>query len=112
MTMALVLFGIAAVGGLVLAGIRFSGQPYPPLALALVHGLFAASGLVALILAITQVGAPDLAKVSLVVFLMAAAGGFVLISKHLRKLALPKALVVVHALAALVAFTLLLVARF
>ena len=112
MTVALVLFGIAALGGLLLAGIRFSGQPYPPLVLAFVHGLLAASGLVALILAITQVGTPDLAKVSLVVFLLAAAGGFALISKHLRKLALPKALVIAHGLAAVVAFILLLIARF
>jgi len=111
MTLALVLFGLAAVGGLVLAGIRFSGQPYPPLALAFVHGLFAASGLVALILAITQAGAPDLAKISLLVFLMAAAGGFVLISMHLRRIALPKGLVIVHALAAISAFVLLLIAR-
>jgi hypothetical protein len=108
MITALILFAIAALGGLVLAAIRFSGRPYPPLALALVHGGAAAAGLIALIVAVANAGAPDLAKVSLALFLGAAIGGFVLLSHHLRKLALPIWLVVVHALVAVVAFLLLL----
>ena len=108
MITALVLFGLAALGGLVLAAIRVSGRPYPPLALALVHGGAAAAGLTALILAVAKAGAPDLAKVSLALFLGAAIGGFILLSHHLRKLALPIWLVVVHALVAIVALVLLL----
>ena len=38
MTVALVLFALAALGGLVLALMRFKGKPYPPMGLALVHG--------------------------------------------------------------------------
>ena len=107
MTTALVLFAVAALGGLVLAGIRFSGRPYPPLALALVHGGAAASALIALIIAVAKDGTPGTAKVSLALFLGAAIGGFALLSHHLRKLALPTWLVVVHGLVAIVALVLL-----
>ncbi len=108
MFIALLLFGIAAVGGLVLAAIRFSGRPYPPLALALVHGALAAAGLVALIVAIAGSDARGAAKLALGLFLIAAAGGFVLFFKHVSKVALPRWLVVLHALVALAAFLVLL----
>jgi hypothetical protein len=108
MTIALVLFGVAILGGLVLAGIRFSGRPYPPLPLALVHGAAAAAGLVALIVAVAGGEAPAAAKAALLVFVAAAAGGFALFSHHLRKLSLPVWLVVVHALVAAAAFLILL----
>ncbi len=109
MTIALVLFAIAAVGGLILAVIRFRGQPYPPLGLAVVHGLFAAAGLVALIAGVAEGHAPSRATIALILFIVAALGGFVLFFTHLRKAALPKGLIVVHALAAVVAFVILLV---
>ncbi len=109
MTIALVLFAIAAVGGLILAVIRFRGQPYPPLGLAVVHGLFAAAGLVALIAGVAQGHAPSRATIALILFIVAALGGFVLFFTHLRKTALPKALIVIHALVAVVAFIILLV---
>jgi hypothetical protein len=106
MTVALVLFALAALGGLAMAVIRFRGKPYPPMSIALVHGAAAAAGLIALILATRS--APPLAATALVLFLLAAAGGFVLFFRHLRKLALPIWLVVVHALVAVVAFVTLL----
>lgn len=107
MTIALVLFALAAVGGIVMAVIRFGGKPYPPMAIALVHGAAAAAGIIAL--AAGMKTAPPVAATALVVFLIAAAGGFVLFFRHLRKLALPIWLVVVHALVAVVAFVTLLV---
>jgi hypothetical protein len=107
MTVALVLFALAALGGIAMAAIRFRGKPYPPMVIALVHGAAAAAGLIALILATKT--APPLAGTALIVFFVAAAGGFVLFFRHLRKLALPIWLVVVHALVAVVAFVLLLV---
>ena len=110
MTVALVLFALAAVGGIILAVIRFKGQPYPPLGLALVHGAAAAAGLVALIAAVAPGGAPSSATTALVLFLIAAAGGFFLFFHHLRKVALPLWLVVVHALVAVVAFLILALA--
>jgi hypothetical protein len=110
MTVAVVLFALAAVGGVVLAVIRFRGQPYPPLGLALVHGAAAAAGLVALLMAVAPGGAPSSATTALVLFVIAALGGFFLFSHHLRKVALPTWLVVVHALVAVVAFLVLAMA--
>lgn len=110
MILAVVLFALAAVGGLVMAILRFRGRGLPPLALALVHGLAAAAGLIALIAAIAGGGAPSAATAGLVVLLLAALGGFVLFSHHLRRKDLPIGLMVVHALVAVVGFLILLVA--
>lgn len=106
---AAVLFGVAALGGLVLALMRFRGREIPSLALALVHGLVAASGLVLLLIAVAGGGLATLALVALIIFGVAALGGFAIFSFHLRKKALPKPLIVVHAVVAVGAFVLLLV---
>jgi hypothetical protein len=108
MNIALVLFAVAAVGGIVLALIRFKGKPYPPLALALVHGAVAAAGLVTLIALVAQHQGTSSATTALVLFLIAALGGFGLFFHHIRKVALPIWLVVVHALVAVAAFLILL----
>jgi hypothetical protein len=112
MTVAAVLFAIAALGGVVMAAMRFGGRELPPMALALIHGLFAASGLVALILFVINSTAPTLALVSLGVFVIAALGGFMLFSYHLKGKALPVNYVVVHGVGAVVAFLILLAAIF
>jgi hypothetical protein len=106
-TVALALFALAAIGGVILAVIRFRGAPYPPMGLALVHGAAAAAGLIALFMAVAPGGAPSSATTALVLFLLAALGGFFLFSYHMRKLALPSWLVVVHALVAVVGFLVL-----
>jgi hypothetical protein len=108
MTTALVLFGIAAVGGLVMVTMVLRGAPRPPLALALVHGALAAAGLVALILVVVGPGAPSMAKIALVIFLVAALGGFYLIAQHLQTKPLPVPAVLIHAAVAVVAFLILL----
>ena len=72
MVTALVLFGIAAVGGLILATQRLRGAPRPTLALAVVHGAIAAAGLIALILVVVEPGAPAMARTALVVVLATA----------------------------------------
>jgi hypothetical protein len=108
MNIALVIFAIAAVGGLVLAVMRFKGRPYPPMGLALVHGLAAAAGLVWLIMVVVQGQGTPRASTALVLFVVAALGGFGLFFHHLRKVALPIWLVVVHAVVAVVAFLILL----
>ncbi len=108
MTLALVLFAVAAVVGITMAAVRFRGKPYPSMTVALVHGVAAAAGLITLIVAVQKPGAA-LATSALVVFLVAAAGGFVLFFRHLRKLALPIWLVLVHAIVAVAAFVTLLV---
>ncbi len=103
----IVLFALAALGGVVLATLRFRGRPTLPLGLAVVHGLFGAAGLVALIWAVFGTGLA--AKASLGLFVVAALGGFVLFSFQLRKQAIPIGVMLVHALVAVIAFVLLLV---
>jgi hypothetical protein len=112
MTTAAILFAVAALGGVVLAAMRFGGREIPPMALALVHGLFAASGLVALVLAVVNSTVSTLAWVALVGFVVAALGGFMLFSYHLRRQALPVNYVVIHGAGAVLSFVILLAAIF
>jgi len=109
MNIALGLFAVAALGGIVLAVIRFKGKPYPPMGLALVHGAVAAAGLIALIAFLAQGQGTSSSKAALALFVIAALGGFGLFFHHARKVALPIWLVVVHAVVAVVAFLILLV---
>lgn len=110
MVVAIVLFAVAALGGLYMAVVRFRGAERPPLGIALLHGALAAVGLIVLIVAVAQGAAPDLAKTALVIFIVAALGGFYLFAQHLSKKALPIPVMVIHALVAVVAFVILLVA--
>ena len=108
-TWAAVLFAIAALGGATLATLHFRGRSPLPMPLALLHGLLAASGLALLVIAaLTQPGFGGLPLASLVIFLIAALGGFYLFSHHLRGRALPSTVVLIHGGAAVVAFLLLL----
>jgi hypothetical protein len=114
MTLPLVLFALAAVGGVVMAIQRFSGKPQPAFGLAIVHGLAAAAGLITLIIAISNAGdaadgGGNSATIALVLFLIAAVGGFVLFFQHLRKNPLPIPILVIHAIVAVVAFLILLI---
>jgi len=108
LVLSVILFAIAALGGLVL-GVSGLRQRDLPMWLSLIHGLVAAAGLVTLILVVLQGNAGTLVIISLVLFLIAALGGFVLFSFHLRKRTHPKGLIVIHALAAVIAFVLLLI---
>jgi len=110
MTIALVLFALAAVGGVYMAAVRFRGADRPPTAVALVHGAAAAAGLIALIVAVMGMAEPGLAKTALVVFIVAALGGFFLFTQHMQSKALPIPVVVIHGLIAVVGFVILLVA--
>lgn len=105
-----VLLAIAAAGGLVMAGIRFAGNRQPPAALAMLHGFLAAAAVTLLLYAAATVGLPGMALAALVLFLVAAGGGVILnLNYHWKQLPLPKWLVVVHAIAAVAGFVLLLV---
>ena len=110
MTTAAVLFAVAALGGLIMAGIRFSG-PNPPAWLAMLHGFLAAAALTLLIYAACTVGLPSMANLAIVLFVIAALGGAVMnLGYQWKLLPLPKWLVVVHALIAVTGFVLLLAA--
>ena len=65
-------------------------------------------GLITLILGVVHGNARLLPMLALILFLIAALGGFVLFSYHLRRKPHPKGLIVIHALAAVIAFVLLL----
>lgn len=106
-----VLLAIAAAGGLLLAGIRFAGNRQPPTALAMLHGFLAAAAVTLLLYATFTVGLPGMARLALVLFLVAAGGGVILnLNYHWKQLPLPKWLIIVHAIAAIVGFLLLLAA--
>ncbi len=107
MIVTLILFAVAAAGGVVLAFLRLSNKPLPtPLALA--HGALAASGLIALALHAFDAAAHARARLALGLFVVAALGGFALYSFHLRRKQLPVPLVVIHGGVAVIAFLVLL----
>jgi len=106
---AAVLLTVAAIGGAVMAVIRFSGAPHPPAWLAMLHGFLAAAAVTLLVYAALTVGLPPLANIAVILFLAAAAGGAYLnLEYHWKARPLPKWLVGVHAGIAVVGFLLLL----
>lgn len=107
--LATILFAIAAVGGLVMAYIHFKKDTNPPGALAAIHGLAAAAALVLLLMAVINMNLSGLTVWALGLFVIAALGGFFLVSYHIRGQRLPSKVVVIHALVAVVAFVLLLI---
>jgi len=106
---AAVLFALGALGGLVMAVRSFKGQSIP-VPLAALHGLLGATGLVLLIVAALLGAASKTALIALVVLVIAALGGFYLLSFHIRKQRHPRAVIVVHALVAVIGFLTLLTA--
>ncbi|RDD61396.1 hypothetical protein [Ferruginivarius sediminum] len=113
-----VIFAVAALGGLALAVMHFrsGGKERPSTGLAVVHGLAAALAVVLLIAGIANsaagfsAGLSSLAVVALVLFVVAALGGaYLFLGKHLRGESLPSAVVVIHGGVAALAFVLLLV---
>lgn len=111
MRTAVVLLALAAVGGVLMAGIRFAGKPHPPTWLAMGHGFIAGAAVTLLIYDYFTVGLPVMAQLGLVLFLFAAAGGVMLnLVYHWNRLALPKWMVVVHGLIAVIGFVLLAMA--
>ena len=106
LTIGAVLFAVAAVGGIVMVLMHLKGSAIPT-PLALLHGLLGAAGLVVLIL-IVRGGAGNLLTISLILFVVAALGGFVLFANHLKKKPLSTPLIFIHAGVAVIAFVLLL----
>jgi hypothetical protein len=113
MQLAAILLGLAALGGMMMAGIVMSGKPRPPTWLALGHGAIAATGLAALIYAALSAPLPTLALVALGLFVLAALGGATLfVGFHLQEKPLPIPLVLGHGALAVTAYVLLLSAMF
>ena len=105
-----VLLLLAALGGLVMAGIRFSGRPHPPAWLAMLHGLLAAGAMTLLLYAAFAAGLPKLAVYGLVLLILAALGGlFINLGFHWKQQPLPVPWVLAHAAIAVVGFILLVI---
>ena len=107
------LLTLSAVGGVVMAWIRFSKGVNPPTWLAMLHGMLSAAAVTLLLYAAFTTGLPPLANVALVLFLAAALGGVALnLNYHWKSVPLPKWLVATHGVVAVVGFLCLLVAVF
>jgi len=102
----IVLFAVAAVGGITIVTLYKRGKLSLPLAL--VHGAVAAAGVIVLIVAAVQGQTTTAGIVALVLFLIAALGGLYLIYSHLTKKMLPQAVIGIHAAVAIIAFLVLL----
>ena len=111
MESAAIVLGLAALGGVTLAGIRLSGTPRPPTWMALGHGAVAATGLVLLIYTVGSTTVPELAQIATGVLVLAALGGAVLfLGFHLKEKPLPIPLVLGHGTIAATGYAMLLIA--
>ena len=105
---AVLIFAIGAVGGLILANSVLRGQ-LASWALSLIHAALGATGLVLtglVVLKGTEEG-QGIIPIALLILAIAALGGFFLASFHARKSSPPRGVVFVHAGAAVVGFRLL-----
>ncbi len=100
------LFSLAALIGIYLLALVIQNKETPKF-VSFIHGGFAATALVMLIVYASHNG-PGLME-SIVLFVMAALGGVVLIYKDLSKMPLPKWLAVLHGLLAVSGFIFLIV---
>lgn len=107
LTYALIVFAVAAVGGLILASSVLRGR-LAPWALSVVHALLGATGLVLLIVTVLQGATAGRVTAALALLVIAALGGFYLASIHLRGKVAPKAVVFIHAGVAVAGFLTLL----
>jgi hypothetical protein len=102
----ILLFAAAALLGAYLLSFVLRNKATPK-HIALFHGPIAATGLMLLIIyAVLNKPAPI---VSIIIFILAALGGFVLIYRDLTGRSIPKWLAIGHGLTALVGFVLLLI---
>lgn len=107
----IILFAIAASGGLVMAGIRLFADRNPPAWLAMLHGLLAGAGLTLLLFAAFTIGLPKYALWALILLIAAALGGvFMNLGFQEQRKPLPKPVMYLHALVAVFGFILLIVA--
>ena len=102
---ALIAFGVAALGGIILATSVLRGR-FASWTVSLLHAALGATGLV-LVLVTVMNGSTQSAAIALLVLLAAALLGFFLASYHVRKLIPAKGLVLVHAGVAVIGFAVL-----
>lgn len=100
---AVIVFALAAVGGLVLAG-HILRDKLAPWILSIAHAALGATGLLLLIALLVQGNAPQQVLIGFVLLLVTALGGFFLASFHARKRLPPKVIVAIHAGLAVLGF--------
>lgn len=110
LTVALVLFGLAALLGLTLAVAIFR-QRETTKPVAVIHGLVGASGLVFLVIHALSHPHKSL-TLAIILLVIAALGGVLLFANDLRKKPGPLFLVAIHALAAIAAVLLVATVAF
>jgi hypothetical protein len=106
LTGAIILFVLAAIFGLIIITKVFQNTPRPMGAI-LAHGAIAATGLI-LVLVYVVKNAEKSPVASLVVFAIAAVGGFIMFGMDMSKKPVPKGLAVIHAGAAAIGLILLI----
>lgn len=108
LTIAVLVFAIGAIGGLVLANSVLRGR-LASWALSLLHAALGATGLVltGLVVLGKSPGTPAIAATALLILVVAALAGFFLASYHLRKVSPPRPAVIAHAGVAVIGFLLL-----
>lgn len=110
--LAIVLFCIAATGGITIVSLILMKRN-PPWWLSIAHASMGASGLVLLLVElISKEDVLITIKVAFVIFCVTALGGFALASFHFRKKRHPRFLIFVHALLAVTALSTLLAGYF
>lgn len=102
------LFLCAALTGATMLTCDLRGK-YFSNSLVVLHGVFAASALVLLILSVLSIGASGMISVSLLIFLAAALGGVWLFVVGKKKKAIPTLLILGHGLVAVIAFSVLII---
>jgi len=105
---AVLIFAIGAVGGLILANSVLRAR-LAPWSLSLAHAALGATGLVLTAIVVLG-GSTDVANIvptALLILVVAALAGFFLASYHARKVSPPKGAVIAHAGVAVVGFLLL-----
>ena len=107
--LAVLIFAIGALGGLVMANSVLRGS-MAPWGLSLLHAALGAIGLVltAIVVLGKSADVASIVPIALVILVIAALGGFFLASFHARKQLPPKGVVFVHAGVAVIGFLLLL----
>ena len=102
---AVLVFAIGAVGGLIMATRVLRGQ-FAPWALSLLHAALGATGLVltALVVLGKTADVASIVPIALLILVVAALGGFFLASFHARKQLPPRAVVFIHAGVAVIGF--------
>ncbi len=111
LTNAIIIFALAAVGGLFLAAKVLTGKLAPWL-VSIAHALLGATGLIVLAGIVMGGQGPARITAALGLLVVAALGGFFLASFHIRGKLPPKSVVIIHAGVAITGFLTLISVAF